>query len=32
VDGKGLYKWSNGESYDGEWSEGIKHGYGVWKG
>lgn len=22
----------NGEVYDGEWKDGKKHGYGVWKG
>jgi len=31
VGGKGLYKWVNGDTYDGEWKEGNKHGYGVWK-
>lgn len=30
--GKGVYKWSNGEVYDGEWYQGLKHGYGIWKG
>lgn len=30
--GKGVYKWNNGEIYDGEWKNGVKEGYGVWKG
>ncbi len=30
--GKGLYQWSNGEIYDGEWVHGAKQGYVVWKG
>ena len=25
-----MYKWSNGEVYDGEWQSGLKHGHGVW--
>jgi hypothetical protein len=24
--------WKNGEIYDGEWVEGVKDGYGIWKG
>ena len=32
ADGKGVYTWVNGEVYDGEWMNGIKHGYWVWKG
>ena len=32
VSGKGLYTWVNGDTYDGEWVNEIKHGYGVWKG
>jgi len=30
--GKGVYSWSNGEVYDGEWDQGLKHGYGIWRG
>ena len=30
--GKGIYTWSNGEIYDGEWANGLKHGSGVWRG
>jgi hypothetical protein len=31
--GKGVYVWDNkNELYDGEWREGMKHGYGLWKG
>ena len=29
---KGVYTWVNGEVYDGEWSFGVKQGYGVWRG
>ena len=32
VSGKGLYTWTNGDTYDGEWVNGVKHGYGVWNG
>jgi len=28
----GVYKWANGESYDGEWVGGHKEGNGIWKG
>ncbi len=28
-EGKGLYKWSNGEIYDGEWYQGKKNGSGI---
>lgn len=31
VNGKGVYNWVNGDNYDGEWKDGQKHGYGVWK-
>jgi 1-phosphatidylinositol-4-phosphate 5-kinase len=31
VCGKGIYTWYNGDIYDGEWLDGMKHGYGVWK-
>jgi hypothetical protein len=27
-----MYLWENGEIYDGEWSFGVKGGYGIWKG
>lgn len=27
-----MYLWANGEIYDGEWSFGVKGGYGIWKG
>ena len=30
--GKGVYTWKNGEIYDGEWVNGVKQGYGIWKG
>lgn len=30
--GKGIYTWNNGEIYDGEWGNGLKHGSGVWRG
>lgn len=26
--GKGVMKWSDGSSYDGEWTHGIQNGYG----
>lgn len=29
--GKGVYKWINGEEYDGDWFNGYKHGKGIWK-
>jgi hypothetical protein len=28
----GVYKWANGESYDGQWADGMKEGNGIWKG
>ena len=30
-DGQGVYKWKNGSIYQGEFKEGLKHGYGEWK-
>ena len=30
VSGKGVYKWTNSEVYDGMWQDGLKHGYGSW--
>ena len=30
--GKGVYNWANGEEYDGEWQNGVKDGYGMWRG
>lgn len=30
--GKGIYTWVNGEIYDGEWIQGFKNGFGIWKG
>ena len=30
ANGKGVYHWANGEVYDGEWSKGVKEGYGMW--
>jgi hypothetical protein len=27
-----VYTWRNGEVYDGEWDQGLKQGYGIWKG
>jgi len=29
---KGIYTWHNGEVYDGEWCNGFKQVYGVWRG
>lgn len=28
-DGKGIYTWSNGDVYDGEWKNGLRHGEGT---
>jgi len=28
---KGVYAWSNGEIYGAERSEGLKHGYSMWR-
>lgn len=28
----GKYSWPNGEVYEGEWSNGTKHGNGMWIG
>lgn len=28
--GKGLYKYANGDVYDGEWKDGSMNGYGVY--
>jgi len=28
-DGKGTYKWENGEKYEGEWKSGFRNGFGV---
>jgi len=30
-DGKGIYKWQNGQEYDGEWKANKKHGKGTYK-
>jgi hypothetical protein len=30
--GKGTYTWANGEIYDGEWLQGSKNGFGIFKG
>ena len=30
--GKGHYTWFHGETYDGEWIQGCKNGFGIWKG
>ena len=27
--GKGIFTWSNGKRYEGQWSEGKQHGIGV---
>ena len=29
--GRGVYKWINGEKYDGDWLDGYKHGKGIWR-
>ncbi len=32
VEGKGVYTWvQTDEVYDGEWQQGQRHGYGIWK-
>ena len=28
--GRGIFEWSNGEIYDGEWVNGRKTGSGMW--
>lgn len=28
--GKGVYKYANGDVYDGEWKDGSMNGYGVY--
>ncbi len=28
--GKGLMKWREGDKYDGEWAEGLRHGQGTY--
>lgn len=30
-DGKGTFKWNNGEVYEGNWKQGEKSGNGTWK-
>lgn len=30
--GRGIFEWSNGEIYDGQWEAGRKNGSGMWKG
>ena len=27
-----IYSWANGETYDGQWKNGSKNGYGIWDG
>lgn len=29
-EGKGEFRWANGEFYSGEWAAGKKHGVGLW--
>lgn len=29
-EGKGEFRWPNGEFYSGEWKEGKRHGVGMW--
>lgn len=29
-EGKGEFKWTNGECYEGEWIAGKRHGVGLW--
>jgi hypothetical protein len=29
--GKGKFTWYNGEIFEGQWRDGKKNGYGVWK-
>lgn len=29
MEGKGLYKWKDGRSYDGEFKNDKKHGFGI---
>jgi len=31
ANGKGVFTWSHGEVYDGEWVNGVKEGYGIWR-
>ena len=28
--GKGMMKWKEGDKYDGEWVEGLRHGHGTY--
>jgi hypothetical protein len=30
--GKGVYRWNTGEVYEGEFKNGFKSGYGMWRG
>jgi len=29
--GKGKFTWYNGEIFEGQWRDGKKNGFGVWK-
>ena len=29
--GKGICKWPDGSQYEGEWKNGMKHGYGTYR-
>ena len=31
ITGKGLYKWGDGSSYEGEVQNGLRHGYGTFR-
>ena len=31
-EGVGVYTYHNGEIYDGQWVNGMKHGSGIWRG
>ena len=29
AEGVGIFRWANGEVYEGEWKDGLKHGKGI---
>jgi hypothetical protein len=30
-EGYGTYHWNNGEIFEGNWKDGMKNGFGIWR-